>query len=166
MTSYNQFKPPPPAMFPGLSQQVDSAQISQIVGATPSNPYLTGLPVQFLTIPFDDDRTTNLESEIDIDFSITPFTYLNFSNLTEDDSDQFTVYLSNVPIGTIFILNGPTGWTGANGELVLRDTDSAGNPLPNATLSIEPRGTIATPSAYVNILVCRDDSGLVARAMS
>lgn len=166
MTSYNQWKPPPPPIFPGLSEQVDTAQISQIAGATPSNPYLTGLPVQFLTIPYDDTRVTNFESEIYIDFNKTPFTYLNFSNLTDTDSDPFNVYISNVPIGTIFIINGPTAWSAANGNLILQDTDSAGNPLPNATLSIDPRGTIAVPTAYVNILVCRDDSGLVARAMS
>lgn len=163
---YGKFNPPPPPVYPAGSIMASSVETQHIQSTTPSNPYISGLPVQFLSIPEDSDRTTNIQPEISIDFEKTPFTYLNFSNITADSSEQFTVFISNVPLGTVFILNGPTSWTAASGILTLTDTDSSGVALPNASLTIDARGTVAIPTAFVNIIVVRNSTGLLGRAMS
>ena len=166
MSTYNKYNPPPPPVYTAASGQFMSGNIQNIKSVVPSNPYLTGLPVQFLTIPENSNRTTNTQSIIYIDFNFTPFTYLNFSNLTDDPSDFFTVYISNVPIGTIFIVNGPTSWKTDSGILTLTDTDSFGGVLPNASLTINARGTITSPTVYINMMVIRATSGFVAKAFN
>lgn len=162
--NYGKFSPPPPPVYPAASAKFQNAQIQSMKSPTPSNPYLSGIPVQFITIPENSNRPINTEPIIRIDFSKTPFTYLNFSNITTEPSEFFTVYISNVPLGAVFNVNGPISWEGASGLLVLTDTDSVGAPLPNASLTIPSRGTIEIPSLYVSILVVRDSTGFVAKA--
>lgn len=166
--SYNQYNPPPPPLYPGKSIHASAVETNTLnVVDNPSKPYLSGLPVQFVTIPENAARSSNTTTEIYIDFAVDPFTYLNFSNINDTElSPEFTVFLSHVPIGTIFVTNGPVEWETTAGNIVLLDTDSSGGTLPNATLEINERGTVDTPTDYVNILVVRDSTGLVAKSMN
>ena len=164
--AYNQLNPPPPPPANSISINVASAEISTLVASTPSHAHIMGLPIQYVTISSFLNFSLITQEEISIDFSLEPFTYLNFSNVTTDPSPKITVRLKHVPIGTFFIVNGPVSWETSKGQLILEDTDSSGNPLPNAILEIEPRGTPETPTNYTNFLVGRDESGFVARAMT
>lgn len=168
LQTYDKFNPPPPPVYTAKSVHAQAFETKTVKSVNnPSKPYLSGLPIQFLTIPEDAKRTTNITSEIFINFSENPFTYLNFSNINDDElSPEFNVFLSNVPIGTVFVINGPVQWDTNPGNLILLDTDSNGGTLPNATLEVNERGTITIPTVYVNIMVVRDSTGLVARSMN
>jgi hypothetical protein len=164
--SFSRWNPPPPTVSTSSSEQISHAEISQIIGANPSNPYLEGLPILYRTIPFDPSIIAINNRTVKINFNETPFTYLNISDITNSSSESIFVELKNVPIGTIFIVNGPSSFEGAAVcQLILKDLDSDGNPLLNDILDIQAKGTIEEPTEYVNIIVCRIDTGLVGRAM-
>ena len=167
MSSYNYSKwnPPPPPPLTQPSVNVSAAEITTIAGTTPSHAFIEGLPVQYYAAIGFLNFSLLTAFTARINFATQPFTYLNISNVTTDPSPFIKVELEFVPVGTIFMVNGPTSWEGTTGILVLLDKDENGDPLPNEVLEIEPRGTPGSPSNYVNIMVGRDENGLVARAM-
>ena len=162
----NQLNPPPTPPANGESLNVASAEISRIFASTPSHAYILGIPVQYITVTSFLNFSLLTQENIYIDYSNEPFTYLNFSNATTDPSPVINVYIKNVPLGTLFMANGPVSWEGTKGKLILQDTDPFGNPLPNSELIIEPRGTVDLPTNYTNYFIGRDESGLVARALT
>ena len=164
-SSYNKWNPPPVPPTNNKSINVSAAEITSFAASTPSNPYKQGLPIQFV------NQFGSSNDVIHIDYNETPFTYLNISNVAEDgtsvDPSEFIlVTVEHVPLGTVFIINGPTSWVADKGILAIIDRDSSGNLLPNAILEVDPRGEDGSLTAYVNIMVARDETGFVARAMS
>jgi len=158
--SFNKFNPPPPGLFlPYNTIQANAAEINRLVAPTPTNAYFQGLPPGIIDFFF---QTPNEEIfTFNIDFSITPFTYLNASNVTTNPSPNLQFNLYNIPKGTIFIINGPSEYEpGASGKLILRD-----NPIgPKSSLDILPR-TVG-PLVVKNQFVVRNSEGLVAKAMN
>jgi len=159
MSSYNlsKWNPPPPPNTTSASLKVSSAEITKIYSATPSNPFSQGIPVQ----PIDSPTET-----VYIDFNINPFTYINLSNIGTTATPKLTVSVKNVPVGTFFMANGPVSWAGEKGVLILEDLDENGDPLVNAELIIEPRGTLLAPSVHTNYMIGRDHQGWVARVLN
>ena len=151
-SEYGKFNPPPPGGFvPNNSLEVGFAFINRMVAPTPSNPYLLGLPPASVE---NTDSTT--DPSYTIDFSKTPFTYLNASFLTtEPGSTDLKIALKNVPIGTMFLINGPPSYTpGKVGFLQLLDV------TPVSQLSILDQ------TVTRNQLVIRNSTGLVSAKMN
>lgn len=168
MSSFNlnKFNPPPPPPLIPRSENISAAEIDKQIASTPSHAYLQGIPVQYVSLNNFYTRTPLILDDITIDFSVESFTYLNFSNTTTDAASKIIVRLKHVPIGTFFMVNGPTSWISYSGQLILEDKDNSGNNLTNSILDIPARGVEGSPSNYVNILVGRDSTGLVAKALT
>lgn len=134
--TYGTNQPPPVAPNTAPTKKYNNAQIvTYFKTSFGTNPYLKGLPVQYISIPQDKNRI--IENPINIDFKESPFTYLYFSNITEIDSPQFSVVLSNVPIGTSFVIIGPNSWESSSGTLELDD-----NSLANYSIEITENKTM------------------------
>ena len=149
--------PPPPIQSSG---KVQSLELSNTKSIIPYNPYIFGLPIQYSNdLVYNKFRVPSVPklilNEFEIDYDIHPFTYLNFSNLTNDPSPQLILKLYNVPIGSIFIINGPVSWILGQGIIQLEDNLS----LPNAAIDIPNRTT------YKNIMIMRNSTGLVGSPM-
>lgn len=152
--SYNKWNPPPQGLFlPSVSGNFTKAFCNRLVACTPSFAYNLGLP------PGDNLASKN-ENEIytyDIDFTSTPFTYLNASNVTTDPCPTIIFNLYNVPFGAMFIINGPASYkSGSTGQLILHKDGGT-----TSRLEIIDQ----TSSAVKNQLVIRNSTGLVAKAL-
>lgn len=151
----SKYNPPPQGLFlPSSSAEVSAAYINRKISPTPYFPYLEGIPPGTISIQNDGIEVYTFN----INFTETPFTYLNASNVTTEPSPSITFIISNVPIGTMFIINGPTSYkSGATGLLILQE-----NPPYNASYSL----TILDQSIAKNQLVIRNSKGLVAKALN
>lgn len=152
--SYSKYNPPPQGLFlPSSSAEISAAYINRKVSPTPYFPYLDGIPPGTVSI-----QNNGIELyTFNIDFTETPFTYLNASNVTTEPSPSLTFILSNVPVGAMFIINGPTSYKiGATGQLILKEP-----PPFKVTYSL----AILDQTVAKNQLVIRNSVGLVAKAL-
>ena len=151
--SYNKWNPAPQGLFlPSVTGNFTAAFGNRIVTCTPSFAYELGLPPGVNV-----STTTNEVYNFDIDFTNTPFTYLNASNITTEACPNITFNLYNVPLGAMFVINGPNSYqSGASGSLVLHKNDGS-----TTTLNIIDQ----TSSAVKNQLVIRNSTELVAKAL-
>lgn len=118
--------PPQGFFLPGISANISSAKINERKECTPSFAYNKGLPLEYYSI-------NEFSHSFFIDFANTPFTYLNIggtfnistTNINDINSSVDTnVFISNVPIGTMFIINGPKKIrNGYNVKLYINDYD-------------------------------------------
>jgi len=151
--SYNKWNPPPQGIFlPSITGDFAAAFGNRIVSCTPSFAYELGVP------PGANDLTNLGELyDFDINFTQTPFTYLNASNITTEACPNITFNLYNVPLGAMFVINGPKSYQpGAIGLLVLHRNNGS-----TSTLEIIDQ----TSSAVKNQLVIRNANHLVAKAL-
>ena len=151
--NYNKWNPPPQGLFlPSVTGNFTAAFGNRIVTCTPSFAYQSGLP------PGVNVTTTSGEVyDFDIDFTDTPFTYLNASNITTEACPNLTFNLYNVPLGAMFVINGPNSYQpGASGNIVLHKDGGT-----TSSLAIIDQ----ISSAVKNQLVIRNSTGLVAKAL-
>lgn len=152
--SYSKYNPPPQGIFlPSSSAEVSAAYINRKISCTPYFPYLEGIPPGTISIQNDGTEVYTFE----IDFTQTPFTYLNASNVTTDLCPNITFRIKNVPIGSMFVINGPKQYqAGATGRIILIEI------FPyNASQSLP----IYDQTTVKNQLVVRNSKGLVAKAL-
>lgn len=153
--SYSKYNPPPQGLFlPSSSAEVSAAYINRKVSPTPYFPYIEGIPPGTISL----QNSGVEEYTFVIDFTETPFTYLNASNVTNVPSPTLTFYLKKVPIGAMFIINGPTSFQlGASGRIILQE-----NPPYNSTYAL----TILPQTVAKNQLIIRNSKGLVGKALN
>ncbi len=154
--TYDKWTPPPQGLFlPSVSGDFTAATVNRLVTCTPSFPYQLGLPPGANIASNQQFRIEQFN--YDIDFTKTPFTYLNASNVTTEPCPNIIFNLYNVPIGAMFVINGPTSYKlGSTGTLRLHLSDGTTSDL----------GIIdQTSSTIKNQLVVRNSSGLVAKAL-
>lgn len=159
--NWNKFNPPPNADT-GNTNVKDVSEIILLQAPAPSLPFLGGEPVVLI-----DQNTAPFPTTIDIIFSERPFTYLNMGSPEDIPLEPLTINLFTVPVGTIFIVNGPREWVGGvEGKIVLQDKGSDGLPLPDSELFIPARGTELAPTIYQSIIIARASKGLYGKAMN
>jgi hypothetical protein len=153
--SYSKYNPPPQGLFlPSSSAEVFAAYINRKISPTPYFPYIEGIPPGTVSIQNNGVE----EYTFVIDFTETPFTYLNASNVTNVPSPSLNFFIKKVPIGAMFMINGPSSYqTGATGRIVLQE-----NPPYKVGYALD----ILPQTIAKNQLVIRNSQGLVAKALN
>lgn len=146
--------PVAPTTYP--SEAVDNIEIQTLLSSVPSSPYLQGLPIQYQNITYSIyGSPLVLYTSFTIYFDKTPFTYLNFSNTTNEDCPQLELNIYNVPLGALFFVNGPSKWKLQPGFIFLKDLDSDRNFYSNSIIEIPDR------TVYESVMIVRNRNGFV-----
>lgn len=140
----------PPGSIPYPAEAYTSAFLGKQKATTPSLAYLEGVPLGSNSIGNGEEYTFT------IDFKTTPFTYLNCSNVTTDPAPDMRINIKNIPLGAMFIINGPTSYQpGKRGYIVYEPT-----PFFNNLLEIYPQNIVK------NQLIVRNTAGFVGKNLN
>jgi hypothetical protein len=153
-SSFNKYNIPPPGGFLHASVKLDVAYINRLASIIPRESYIQGLP----------PSTLEVSPAFNLNYVENPFTYINISDIGNQPSHKITINLYNLPLGSLFIINGPCEWDSTPGILSLKDLQPDGSIFPNNEIEVLPTNVGLITAR--NQVIVRDSTGIVARAMN